>query len=78
MSYWKESFLSYTVCAACGVCFGIAAEKGQGETTHCMPVNFLCMHVYIIVHLPSVIRNQMTFSQFTMLKMFLPALASSQ
>ena len=43
-----------------------------------MVLSLLFVFPTYIVHVPSVIINQMRFSQFTMLKMFLSAVASSK
>ena len=67
-----------------GSCLGWLQRKDKVENGSPPPLSLLssCMYiinfVFFVVFIPSVIRNQMTFSQFTMLKMFLPALATSQ
>ena len=70
-------FKTFAVSSGCGLIFGLAAEKGQGQIAAADSFKFLIFYI-IIAYLPSVIRNQMTFSQYTMLKLFLPAVATSQ
>ena len=69
-------FAACVVCGTCGVVFGFAAEKGQGNwIIYYSNINYLDISA---VYVPSVIRNQMLFSQFTMMKMFLSAVAASK
>lgn len=78
-SFTTSNAFAYAVCGACGIVFGFAAEKGKGNISIIMKSRrALCKYTILIVYVPSVIINQMLFSQFTMMKMFLSAVAASK
>ena len=79
MSYnhYVYTALKLVACNAAGFVFGFAAEKGKG-TFYNAPANAYTLTLCFSVYVPGVIREQMLFSQFTMVKVFLSAVTAGR
>ena len=79
-THYSYTALKLAACNFAGIVFGIATEKGKGgRSSISFDLQYMNSCVYIfLVYAPSVIRGQMLFNQFTMVKVFLSAVATGK